>query len=192
MEDKILLQKLKKNDEKAFEQLFRKYFFVLQEYANFYTRDLKQAEDIVQDVFLRIWDTMKTLRINTSLKAYLYRSVHNSCIQYLRHQAVKNKHDIICQARLDEAAIMNRLFFESGLQKLFENEIESLISLALSEMNQKTKEIYLLSRHSHLKNSEIAKKLKLTEKAVEYHITKALSVMRRRLKDYLPEGGGSG
>jgi len=75
LEDKILLQKLKQSDEKAFEQLFRKYFLVLQEYANFYTRDLKQAEDIVQDVFFRIWDTRKSLTINISLKAYLYRSV---------------------------------------------------------------------------------------------------------------------
>jgi len=192
LEDKLLLKQIKQNDDKAFEQLFHKYFTVLQEYANFYTRDVKQAEDIVQDIFFRIWDARASLHINISLKAYLYRAVHNSCIQYLRHLSVKNKHDHHCRAKLEEAAILNRLFFESGLQKLFENEIENLISRALSEMNQKTKEIYLLSRRSHLNNSEIAKKLKLSEKAVEYHITKALSGMRRRLKDYLPEKGEIG
>ena len=186
MEDNNLLTRLKQNDEKAFEELFRKYFSVLQEYANFYTRDSRLAEDIVQDIFFRIWESRVSLVITTSFKAYLYRSVHNSCIQYLRHQSVKNKHDVICQVKLEEATAMNRLFFESGLQKLFENEIEALINSALNEMPEKSREIYLLSRHSHLKNSEIAVKMELTEKAVEYHITKALSLVRRFSKDYLP------
>ena len=185
MEDNILLTRLKQNDEQAFEELFRKYFPVLHEYANFYTRDSRLSEDIVQDIFFRIWESRVSLVITTSFKAYLYRSVHNSCIQYLRHQAVKNKHDALSQIKLEEATAMNRLFFESGLQKLFENEIEALINSALNEMPEKSREIYLLSRHSHLKNAEIAVKMELTEKAVEYHITKALSMVRRFLKDYL-------
>jgi len=185
LKDNILLDQVKHSDEKAFEQLFRKYFFVLREYANFYIKDVKQSEDIVQDIFFRMWESRESLKINTSLKAYLYRSVHNNCIQYLRHLTVINKHSDIVQTRYEEATIINRLFFESGLQKLFENEIENLLSRSLTEMAEKTKEIYLLSRHSHLKNAEIAKKLKLTEKAVEYHITRALGVLRGFLRDYL-------
>ena len=88
--------------------------------------------------------------------------------------------------RLEEALMMNRLYFETGLSKLMEKEIGELVEEAIDKLPEKTKDIFLMSRNRHQKNSEIAKKLDVTEKAVEYHIARALLLLRSELKDYLP------
>lgn len=186
MEDKNLLTRIKKNDGKAFEELFRRYFAALHNYAIFYTSSSQLAEDIIHDVFCKIWETRKTLAIHTSIKSYLYRSVHNNCIQYLRHLKIIRQHDKKQEARLEEALLMNRLFFETGLSKLMEKEIEGLVDEAIDKLPDKTREIYVMSRNQHKRNSEIAKKLNITEKTVEYHISRALLLLRDELKDYLP------
>jgi RNA polymerase sigma-70 factor, ECF subfamily len=185
LEDEALILSLKKSDEKAFEQLFRKYFYPLSKYAGFYTGTSCQAEDIVQDVFYSIWETREKMLIHTSIKAYLYKSVHNRCIQYLRHQTVVQKHNGILKGKYEESMIMNRLFYENGLTKLFEKEIGSLLKEALGNLPEKTRSIFLFSRQQHYKNSEIAKKYEISEKSVEYHISKALHLLRQDLKDYL-------
>ena len=186
MEDKNLIKRIKKDDGKAFEELFRRYFAALHNYAVFYTGSSQMAEDMVHDVFYKIWDTRKNLNIHTSIKSYLFRSVHNNCIQYLRHLKVVNEHSRKHEARLQEALMMNRLYFETGLSKLMQKEIGELVKEAISTLPEKTRDIFLMSRDMHLKNSEIAQKLEVTEKAVEYHITRALLSLRQELKDYLP------
>jgi len=186
VEDQEILSRIKHNDKKSFEYIFHEYFHVLHEYANFYLGNSQLAEDIVQDVFLKIWDSRNRLVIHTSLKGYLFRSIHNNCIQYLRHKVVEQSHQVIHQAKLEEAVLMNRLFFETGLTRLYENDIESLVNKAIDDLPEKTREIYVLSRHKYLKNSAIAKKFNVTEKSIEYHITKALDSLRKYLKDYLP------
>ncbi len=185
MKDNDLLKRLKKNDGKAFEELFRQYFTALHNYANFYTCNEQLSEDLVHDVFYKIWESRRTLAIHTSIKSYLYRSVHNNCIQYLRHQKVVRQHNLNQQVRLEEALIMNRLYFETGLSKLFEKEINELVDKAIGKLPDKTQDIYLLSRKQHKNNRDIAEKLQITEKAVEYHITRALSLLREELKEYL-------
>ena len=126
MDEKEILKRIKGNDRKAFEYMFRKYFDSLFGYANFYVGNSQQAEDIVQDIFLKIWTIRARLSVKSSLKAYLFRSVHNKCIQYLRHREVEQAH-ASKQAGLEEARAMNRLFFETGLTKLFEHDIACII-----------------------------------------------------------------
>lgn len=185
MNDQKLLARLKKSDKSVFEEIFRKYVELLNEYAYFYVMDLHVAEDIVQDLFVKIWENREKLNIRVSLKAYLYRSTHNSCIQYLRHKQVSFKHEKSVQSRLSEARLMNQFYFESGINKLFEVEISEQVAESLKKLPPKTAQIFLLSRNKFLKNSEIAEKFKLTEKSVEYHMSRALEVLRNDLKDYL-------
>lgn len=186
MEDKKLLEKIKKNDGNAFEELFRRYFSALHNYAIFYTRSSQLAEDMVHDLFFKIWETRKKLAIHTSVKSYLYKSVHNNCIQYLRHLKVEEDHSKKYEAKMQEALLMNRLYFETGLSKLLDKEIGDLVKESISRLPEKTRVIFRMSRDRYLKNSEIAQKLNVTDKAVEYHITRALLIIRQQLKDYLP------
>lgn len=185
LKDKELLEGLKRGDKGVFETLFRKYVTVLREYAFFYIMDTQIAEDLVQDLFVKMWEIRENLNIHNSLKAYLYRSIHNSCIQFLRHKNVSHKHEKYVQFRLSEARLMNQLYFEIGINKLFEKEITELVDQSLKKMPVKTREIFILSRRKYMKNSEIAAKFDLTEKSVEYHISKALETLRTDLKDYL-------
>jgi RNA polymerase sigma-70 factor, ECF subfamily len=186
MEDKNLIIGIKKDDGKAFEELFRKYFATLHNYAAFYTGSSQTSEDMVHDIFCKIWETRKTLNIHTSIKSYLYRSVHNNCIQYLRHFKVIKEHNRKHEAKLQEALMMNRLYYETGLSRLYEKEIVELVEEAILKLPGRTREIFILSRNEHQKNSEIAKKHKISEKAVEYHMSRALIFLREELKNYLP------
>ncbi len=183
--DHHLLEKLKNSDEEAFEEIFRSYFIPLNNYAKFYTGSSQLAEDLVHDVYCKIWEKREKLEIHTSIKSYLYKSVHNNCIQYLRHQKVVQEHNRSQQGKLEEAMIINRLFFETGLTRLFQKEIGEMLNKAIAKLPDKTRKIYKMSRNNDQSNKEIAKKFKLTEKAVEYHITKALSYLKLELKDYL-------
>ncbi len=183
--DREILEGLKKGNKDVFEALFRKYVSTLREYAFFYVGDVHIAEDIVQDLFVKIWENRENFNIHTSLKAYLYRSTHNNCIQFLRHKNVSYKHDKYLQGRLAEARLMEQLYFEKGIQQLFEKEITDLVNKSLEKLPTKTSEIFILSRRKYLKNSEIANKLNLSEKSVEYHISKTLELLRTDLKDHL-------
>ena len=82
--------------------------------------------------------------------------------------------------------MMNRLYFETGLSRLFEKEIVELVEEAILKLPGRTREIFIRSRNQHQKNFEIAKKFKVSEKAVEYHISRALIFLREELRDYLP------
>lgn len=186
MEDKEILRRIRRNDKRFFEFVFRKYFTLLQEYAVFYVEGSQQAEDIVQDVFLNIWEKRDRLEIKCSLKGYLFRSVHNKCIQYHRHKKVEQNHHTYHQAKLEEAILMNRLFFETGLTKLFEDDIASLVKKGIADLPEKTREIFILSRYKYLKYSDIALRFNITEKSVEYHISRALETLRKYLTEYLP------
>ncbi len=185
LKDQPLIERLKSNDKKAFEIIFRRYFHDLHEYALFYIGNAHLAEDIVQDIFLKLWSSRHKISIHTTLKGYLFRSVHNICIQYLRHNKVERQHKEWHQAKLEEAVLMNRLFFESGLTRLFENEIKDLVRESLVKIPSKSREIYELSRNNYLTNKEIADRMGLSEKSVEYHISKVLDSLRKFLKDYL-------
>ncbi len=185
MEEHELVKKIRESDEKAFEILFRKYFQDALNYARFYISDRQLAEDIVQDIFLKIWNERKELNIRINFRGYLTKCVHNECIQFLRHEMVKQKHSRREHFKLQEAQIINRLFSETGLNRLFEKEIEELVNQAMVNLSEKTRSIYLMSRDHYLTNSQIAEKYNLTEKSIEYHITRALEMLRQELKDYL-------
>jgi len=182
--DDELLEKIKKGNEKAFEELFRKYFIPLYNYAKFYTENYQVAEDMVQDVFFKIWQSSENITIHTSIKSYLYKSVHNNCIQYLRHLKVVQQHGKSYQVKLEEALIMNKFYFETGLKKLFETEIKEMVDDTVDKLPEKTRHIYIMSRKKNKSNKFISKTFNITEKAVEYHITKALYTLRNALKDY--------
>lgn len=173
-------------DEESLERFFRKYYLLLLEYANFYLFNSQLSEDFVHDVFVEIWEAKDNIEIRVSLKAYIFKCLHNKCIQYLRHQSVKQKYNTTIHMKLEEARIMNQLFEDGEMTRLFEEEIQSLVEQAINNLPEKTKRVYLMSRSQYFRNAEIAKKMNLSEKAIEYHITQAIQILRKHLKDYLP------
>jgi len=178
MEEKQQVQQEEISDEKVFEQVFMQHFKALHGYAFTMLQDEAQAEEMVQNVFLRLWEQRKSLHIQLSLKAYLYRSVYNECMNYIKHQQVKRKY---------EERTAYQLRNESGqpAERMQLTELEKQLAQALNLLPEKCRTVFQLSRFENLKYQQIADKLGISIKTVENQMGKALRILRLELADYL-------
>lgn len=165
------------------ENLFRQYYRVLRTYAYRFVNDMTISENIVQDVFLELWNKRETIDFDQSIKAYLFKSVYHRSLNYLTHPVTSKS------TSLDQLAENDQLteYFISQ-DKGFEywtrmDDISKDIDRLLDQLPPQCKTVFLLSRKEELRNKEIAEKLGISLKAVEKQITKALSFLREELKD---------
>lgn len=163
----------------AFEMLFKTYYQPLCRYANSYIKDPDGAEEIVQAAFIGLWEKRKSIAIETSLKAYLYRSVRNSCLNELKHEQVKQKY--FAKESLKEEAQS-----DPADHLAIHVELEEKIRAAIQTLPEQCRLIFTMSRFEELKYQEIADQLNLSVKTVENQMGKALKIMRAQLKEYLP------
>ena len=91
--EKNIFDKIKADDIKSFEFLFRRYYSILCNYAYKILKDIDAAEEIIQDLFYNIWEKRDTLSIESSVKSYLYKSTYNRCMLLLRHKNIKTRYD---------------------------------------------------------------------------------------------------
>jgi len=179
--DKFLVNSIKKGDFKSFEIIFKSYYSVLCKYSFGIIDDINMAEDLVSDVMASIWETAEKIDIHTSLKSYLYKSVHNSSINYLKRQ----KHKFL---ELDKESLerINELLTweESPSEKILNLELDEIIHKAMDLLPPECKKIFLLSRQEGLSHKEIAEKLNLSPNTVKVQIFRALSKIREILKKY--------
>ena len=167
-----------KMDKRAFEELFRSFFPSLVLFAQKYVPDQDTAKEIVHNVFINLWEKRKQVDTGSPLKSYLFTSVHNRCLNYIRDQKKFDKDDTIFQ-RLDSTD------FSDGVDRLEEQELEQRIYDALQSLPEKCREIFMLNRFEGLKYAEIAQKLGISVKTVETQMSKALKILREKLIDYL-------
>jgi RNA polymerase sigma-70 factor (family 1) len=185
IESKEILEELVDGSDIGYKKLFYSYHRKLCLYAESFVADPDIAEDIVQDTFFSIWEKRRELNVESSLKSYLYRSIHNGCIHYLRHIKVQEKHSKYYSLKLQEAQLLYNFHIETASSGLYRSELENIIKGVIESLPEKTRDIFLLSREKGLKNQKIADKLNLTVKSIEYHVSKALESLRENLKDYL-------
>jgi RNA polymerase sigma-70 factor (ECF subfamily) len=176
LRDQQELLALKQGSEHAFEMLFRKYYQPLCNYAYSFLNDRDEAEEVVQAAFIGVWDKRQLIEIQSSLKAYLYRMVRNSCLNVLKHEKVKQAHAKLQMADGEPA-------YE---QSMLSSELQGKIHEALKALPEQCRIVFQLSRFEELKYAEIAEQLGISVKTVENQMGKALKIMRGQLKDYLP------
>jgi RNA polymerase sigma-70 factor (ECF subfamily) len=166
-------------NEKSFEQLFRQQYSKLCGYARKYIDDPDQSEEVVQDVFVNLWQKRKSIDITSTIESYLFRAVRNTCLNTLKHFKIREKHQEGIAATYDNAGNQpeNRI-----LEIELLNQIEDLIS-ALPPERQR---IFKMSRLDGMKYREIADELGISVKTVEAQMGKALKYLRKHLSDYLP------
>ncbi|MBI4646779.1 MAG: RNA polymerase sigma-70 factor [Bacteroidia bacterium] len=165
-------------DKKSFEELFKTYFSQLVYFAKGYISDLDTSKEIVHDVFINLWNKRDTIDLNKQVKSYLFTSVHNRCLNYIRDNK-KFNHNVMEFERINP----DHNWDESD--KVVESEIEAKIYMILETLPEKCKEIFMLSRFENLKYAEIAEKLDISVKTVETQMSKALKIFRENLKEYL-------
>jgi RNA polymerase sigma-70 factor (ECF subfamily) len=166
-------------NEAAFEQLFHKHFRELHSYAFSIVKDWDIAEEIVQGLFLKLWEKNEWGHIQTSIKSYLYKSVYNVSLNYIRRQKVQLKYQ-------DSIAYSMKNYIDDTASKLKLGELERHLQLALNKLPEKCRAIFHLSRFEELKYQEIASQLNISIKTVETHMGKALRILRKEMKEFLP------
>lgn len=182
-DDKLLFDKIRSGDTRAFEFAFRKFAPRLEAFAWKYTTDRDEAEDITQEAFLKLWERRELLE-NISLTSFLFMLVRNGCLNYLKHRQVADT----IEQRVPDTEMAERLyatdFVPDPSSLLMQKELSGSIDHIMEELPLKCKEAFVLSRLSGLKNREIATRMNITEKVVEKHITRALKRFREGLRQY--------
>ncbi|MCW3462946.1 RNA polymerase sigma-70 factor [Chitinophaga nivalis] len=169
-----ILKGLQVRDRGVFAIVYEHFYPVLFATAHKYVSDKVQAEEIVQDVFLHLWEKEWTLEHATALKSYLYRAVINRAINHLQRNRLLRKHHSAIQHLQEESYLCT--FIE-------EQELRERIHQAVSRLPEKCQQIFKLSRFEGLKNNEIAHQLNLSVKTVENQMTIALKQLKAALLD---------
>lgn len=176
--EKKVFDKIKKDDIRSFEILFRKYYTVLCNYAYKILKDIDAAEEIIQDLFFNIWEKRHTLTIESSVKSYLYKSAYNRSVLLLRQKKVQNKYEKYVKEQ-------GRPVEYDPSENIDVEELSRVIDKTLEELPERSRKIFSLSRFEGLKYHEIAKKLSLSVKTIESNMGKALKLFRKNIKAYL-------
>jgi RNA polymerase sigma-70 factor, ECF subfamily len=175
-----LIKNLRNGDAQSMELLFRRLYPQLCAFANKFLHNIDEAEEVVQEVFYKIWKNRKNLDENQSVKCYLFTSVKNSCFSVLEHNKVKDKY-----AALLEYVYITSLNSAVAHDSLIATELEKDFTQALEKLPADCRKIFELSRFEGLKYQEIADRLNISIKTVETQMSRALYKIRLQLKDYL-------
>ncbi|KAB1067713.1 RNA polymerase sigma-70 factor [Tamlana haliotis] len=175
--DNEIIERLKVDDKKALTLLYNNYWKVL--YISSYNllKDKEVCEEIIQDVFIDLWNKRKSLQIKVSLKSYLY-----ACVRYKVFAEFRANKKI--RVELFEQ-LNERIHYTNPETKLIHSELKDYVNLVVESLPEKCKKVYQLSRHEQLSHKEIAEQLDITVKTVENHITNALRVLRTSLGQVL-------
>lgn len=176
-EQDLFVTKLTQGDARAFECLFKLYYTKLTLFANRFLNNIDAAEEIVSDIFVALWENGHEINFTCSVSSYLYKSVQNKCLNYIKHQKIENLYVnyLERQQLLDEVLL-------TAEGPYLEKEMARQINIALESLPEKCREIFMMNRFDHMKYKDIAKKLNLSQKTVERQISIALDKLRRLLK----------
>ena len=179
MDERELLDRLRRGDNAAYEAVFRQWYAPLVATIASLLRDTGPAEEVVQDVLLELWRRRETLTLEQSLRAYLFQATRNRALNYLRRQRVEARGEPTIAAAMPSP--------EPADSEVREGELNAAIQGAVAGLPDRCRQVFELSRVEGLKYSEIATELGISVKTVEAQMGKALRVMREKLAPWLPE-----
>lgn len=182
---KYSVNNLKGKEE--FEDLFKTYYNDLLFYAKRFVCDKDIAEDIVQDTFLNIWKNRKKIHPGGNIKAYLFKSVYNNCLNFLKHKSVRQNFQESEKAasHANEQDLHKLLKYRR--KSLLQKEAEEQLKKAIDKLPEKRRRIFILSRKFGMKNREIAEYTQVSIKLVERQLSLAVSAIRAELDSFLKD-----
>lgn len=180
-----LFELIKLGDQKALELLFAIYFPRLNDFACKVVRDDVISQDIVQEVFVKIWEKRTEIE-PINLEAFLFRLVRNRCIDYIKHLKVINNRmqEIQISSKYEELYRID--FVGDEPYVLIEQELKQKIEKTIESLPERCREVFILSRMNGLKNKEIAEQLNINVKNVERHLSRAMQSFRKNFTEELP------
>jgi len=186
--EREIWERIREGDLKSFQLIFNSYFKGLVAYAYDFIKNREECEEIVLEAFALIWSERLQIKIHTSLKAYLYRSVHNHCINFIKHVEVmkRKSSEYILQVQRDSEIILNNMG-EFALDNLIALELEKEIEIAITALPHQCREVFYLSRFRQMKIKDIAHKMNLSQSTVKTYLSRALEKLRDSLGSHLSE-----
>ncbi len=178
--ESVLVQRFIGGDEQAFETLFKKHYQMLLKVGQFLINDIEQAEELVHDVFINVWQKRENINTQASFKNYLITAVRNRCFNHLKAKKKTTSID-------DDESWADELVADTATDTVANlKEVNLAIEAAVSRLPEQCRIIFQLSRYEGMSYKEIAETLGLAPKTVENQIGRALKTLKTELKDYLP------
>lgn len=186
MDDSSLIKKLQIGEEKAYEILFKRHYSVLCLYATKFIGNTYVAEDLVSDVIYNLWVKRSEINIKSSVRNYLIQAVKYRCFNYIkqeqrRNEIVKEFFDSSTNEYLELSYKDNP---EHPVTSILLKELDLKLEEAIAKLPETTREVFLQSRYSNLKYTEIAENMNLSVDSIKYHIKSALSKLKKELSNY--------
>jgi RNA polymerase sigma-70 factor, ECF subfamily len=174
-----------RGDKISFDTFFKEFYPRLTAYACLFLEP-QAAEDMVQDLFVYLWENTDKVVIHTSLDAYLFKAVYQRCLNQIKQRKIHNYHHKLIGDYLLE--FETRMFdpdTNESIRKLFMEELKEEIRIAIDSLPEKCREVFMLSYIYSLKNKEISEVLGISVSTVENHIYNALKALRQKLSKYV-------
>jgi RNA polymerase sigma-70 factor (ECF subfamily) len=176
-EELFVFNRMVEGDKEAFRFFFEKYYSDLCNLVNLYLHDPVMSEEIVQDIFIYLWEKKENIRIESSLKSYLLRASKNRSLNYIRNKKIK----LDIYSRLND---FDKGTIEMPDSVLDSNQLREIINTAIDSLPGRCREIYILGKEKNMSYKEISEELGISVKTVEVQMGKALKKLREQLRPY--------
>lgn len=172
--DHELLGLLKRGDDKAFKQIYDRYSGPLFLFAIRKLKNEQDARDVVQEIFVVLWNKHRELDLYSSLSSYLYKSVHNRALNIFVHRKYQTSYIRSFEDYLEKYA-------QDADELLMQKELIDIIDHEIRLLPEKMREVFVLSRKEQMSHREIAERLGISEQTVKTQVKRALKILRLRL-----------
>ncbi len=174
---RFVLEELKKGNERAFDFIFREYYKPLSQFSYSIVKEQTIAENIVQDVFIKLWERRESIENATNLFSYMVIMVRNQCVDFLRKEKSSSK--LYAKLRFEETG-------NTTEEQVLANEFEEKFLKSIMNLPDRCRIAMEMSRLDGFSNKEIAQKMQISVKGVEALIARSLKLLRVELKEFLP------
>lgn len=175
------------SESDIFGKLYTDYRLRFIRFAQTYLSSASLAEDMVMESLAYYWEHRKELKSDENIPAYLLTVIKHKCLNHLREERLHSeRNSLLSDVALWELDFKINTLSSCDPYELYSSEVQEIVNHTLSRLPSKTKQIFLMNRYENISYPEIAKRLDLNQKTIEYHISKALKELRIALKDYFP------
>jgi RNA polymerase sigma-70 factor (ECF subfamily) len=175
--DEKLFELFKQGDDNAYKLIYDRFTPLLYVHGYKFLRDHDEVKDVIQDLFMSIWNKRNEIQLSSSLSAYLCSAAKNRILDRIAYHNVRSRYEESLQRFIDEAHWVTD-------QKVRENELRQLIEQEIKVLPAKMREVFELSRRDDLSYKQIAKQLDISDKTVKKHVSTAMKVLRIKLRSF--------